>query len=155
MNGLVERSHQTIMQMIEKMGEDEKANWPSHLMEIVHACNTTQSAVMGYSPCYLMFGHWPRLPVNFYFPTLRSVEGPGRGMSTSCVNEYVATVRDCLRDCSSRGPSPVYGRGSETEVVLQLENMCHRFETWQYQPSQGRCLSIEEEDQGQMGVQAL
>ena len=37
MNGLVERSHQTIMQMIRKLGEDEKANWPGHLAEIVHA----------------------------------------------------------------------------------------------------------------------
>ena len=47
MNGLVERSHQTIMQMIGKLGEDKKANWPGHLAEIVHAYNATSSAVMG------------------------------------------------------------------------------------------------------------
>ena len=35
-NGLVERSHQTIMHMIGKLGEDKKADWPSHLAEIVH-----------------------------------------------------------------------------------------------------------------------
>ena len=29
---------------------------------------------MIYCPNYLMFGCWPRLPVNFYFPTLRSRE---------------------------------------------------------------------------------
>ena len=44
-----------------------------------------------------MSGHRPRLPVNFYFPTLRSTEGPRRGTSTKCVNEYVATVRYHLR----------------------------------------------------------
>ena len=38
-NGLVERSHQTIMQMIGKLGEDKKVNWSSHLAEIVHAYN--------------------------------------------------------------------------------------------------------------------
>ena len=38
-NGLVERSHQTIMHMIGKLGEDKKANLPSHLAEIVHAYN--------------------------------------------------------------------------------------------------------------------
>ena len=76
MNGLVERSHQTIMQMIGKLGEDERADWPSHLVEIVHAYNATQSAVTGYSTHYLMFRHWLRLPVDFYFPTLRSTEGP-------------------------------------------------------------------------------
>ena len=35
MNGLVERSHQTIMQMIGKLGEDEEADWPGHLAKIV------------------------------------------------------------------------------------------------------------------------
>ena len=50
MNGLVEKSHQTIMEMNGKLGEDVKANWPSHLAEIVHAYNATQSAVAGYSP---------------------------------------------------------------------------------------------------------
>ena len=41
--------------------------------------------------------HRPRLPVIFYFLILRSAEGPRRGTSTKCVNEYVATVRDHLR----------------------------------------------------------
>ena len=96
-NGLVERSHQTIMQMIRKLGEDKKANWPGHLAEIVHAYNATWSAMMGYSPHYLMFGCRPRLPVNFYFPTFRSAEVPRRGTSTKCVDKYVATVWDQLR----------------------------------------------------------
>ena len=96
-NGLVERSHQTIMRMIGKLGEDEKANWPSHVAEIVHAYNTTWSTVMGYNPHYFMFGHWPRLPVDFYFPTLRSAERPRRGTSARHVNEYVATARDHLK----------------------------------------------------------
>ena len=41
MNGLVERSHQMIMHMIGKLGEDKKANWPSHLAEIAHAYSAT------------------------------------------------------------------------------------------------------------------
>ena len=55
-NGLVERLHQIIMHMIRKLGEDKKADWSSHLAEIVHAYNATQSAVTRYSPHYLMFG---------------------------------------------------------------------------------------------------
>ena len=96
-NGLVERSHQTIMHMIGKLGEDKKANWPSHLAEIVHAYNATQSAVTGYSPHYLMFGRWPRLPVDFIFPTVGSSEAPMREASTRKVDTYVASVRDQLR----------------------------------------------------------
>ena len=54
-NGQVERLHQMIMHMIRKLGQDKKADWPSHLAEIAHAYNATQSTVTGYSPHYLMF----------------------------------------------------------------------------------------------------
>ena len=40
-NGLVGRLHKMIMHMIGKLGEDKKANWPSHLAEIVHTYNAT------------------------------------------------------------------------------------------------------------------
>ena len=96
-NRLVERSHQTIMHMIGKLGEDKKADWPSHLAEIVHAYNATRSAVTGYSPHYLMFGRWPRLPVNFVFPTVGSSEAPMRETSARKVDTYIASVRDQLR----------------------------------------------------------
>ena len=96
-NRLVGTSHQTIMHMIGKLGEDKKANWPSHLAEIVHAYNATQSAVTGYSPHYLMFEWWPRLLVDFIFPTFGSNEAPMREASTRNVDVYVASVRDQLR----------------------------------------------------------
>ena len=154
MNGLVERSCQTIMWMIGKLWQDEKVNWPAHLAEIVHAYNATQSTVMGYSPHYLMFGCRPRLPVNFYFPILRSVEGPRRGTSTKHVNEEVATVRDHLRTTFQEAQAQSTAEAQETKTVLQLENRHRRFETWQSHPSQGRHLSRKEEEQGQMGGQA-
>ena len=77
--GLLERSHQTIMWMIGKLGEDKKANWPGHLVEIVHAYNANWSAMMGYSTHYIMFGCRPRLLVDFYFPTFWSADVPKRG----------------------------------------------------------------------------
>ena len=85
------------MHMIGKLGEDKKADWPSHLAEIAHTYNATQSAVTGYSPHYLMFGWWPRLPVNFVFPTIGSNEAPMREASTRSVDVHVASVRDWLR----------------------------------------------------------
>ena len=96
-NGLVERSHQMIMHMIRKLGEDKKADWPSHLAEIAHAYNATQSAVTGYSPHYLMFGRRPRLPVDFVFPIVGSNKAPTREASARKVDTYVASVRDQLR----------------------------------------------------------
>ena len=96
-NRLVERSHQMIMHMIGKLEEEKKANWPSHLAEIVHAYNATGSAVTTYSPHYLLFRRWPRLPVDFVFPTVGSKEAPMREASTRNVDVYVACVRDQLR----------------------------------------------------------
>ena len=85
------------MHMIGKLGEDKKADWPSHLAEIVHAYNATQSSVTGYSPHYLMFGQRPRLPGDFVFPTIGSSMVPMREASTRKVDTYVASVRDQLR----------------------------------------------------------
>ena len=85
------------MHIIGKMEEDKKADWPSHLAEIVHTYNATQSAVTGYSPHYLMFGCRPRLPVNFVFPTIGSNEAPMREASAKHVDVYVASIWDRLR----------------------------------------------------------
>ena len=78
-------------------GRGQKADWPGELAEIVHAYNATWSAVIGYSPHYLMFRQRPRLPVNFYFPTFRSTEAPMRGTSAKHVDKYMATVCYQLR----------------------------------------------------------
>ena len=78
-------------------GRRQKADWPSHLAEIVHAYNATQSTVTGYSPHYLMFGCRPRLPVDFVFPTVGSNEAPTREASAKHVDVYVASVQDRLR----------------------------------------------------------
>ena len=86
-----------IMHMIRKLGEDKKANWSSHLAEIAHAYNATCSTVTSYSPHYLMFGQWPRLPVDFVFPTIGSNEAPTREASAGSVDLYIASVRDRLR----------------------------------------------------------
>ena len=96
-NRLVERSHQMIMLIIRKLGEEKKTNWPSHLAEIVHAYNATQSTVTRYSPHYLMFGHRPGLLVDFVFPTIGSNEAPIREASTKHVDEYIASIWDILR----------------------------------------------------------
>ena len=70
-NGQVEHMNQTIIRMIGKLEEDRKACWSKHLPELLLAYNATRSAVMGYSPYYLLFSRRPRIPVDYLFPTLR------------------------------------------------------------------------------------
>ena len=45
----------------------------------------------------LMFGQWPRLPVNFVFSTVGSNEVPMREASAKHVDKYVASIWDRLR----------------------------------------------------------
>ena len=90
-NGKVERMHQTLIRMIGKLPDQKKVNWPAHLPEVIQAYNSTQSAITGYSPHYLMFGWRPRFPINLYFPTLRGET------EKFCVNHYVADIQQHLK----------------------------------------------------------
>ena len=69
-NGAIERQHQTVIKMIRRLSQDEKANWPKHLPELIQAYNGTRSAITGYSPHYLLFGYHPRFPIDLHFSTI-------------------------------------------------------------------------------------
>ena len=95
-NGQVERFHQTLFRMIGKLAADKKPQWEQHLPELLQAYNSTQSAVTGYSPHYLMFGRRPRLPVDFFFPTI------GANTSHHQVPAYVEEVLDCFKEAHAK-----------------------------------------------------
>ena len=59
-----------VIKMIRRLSQDEKANWPKHLPELIQAYNGMRSAIMGYSPHYLLFGYHPRFPIDLHFPTI-------------------------------------------------------------------------------------
>ena len=89
-NGQVEQAHQTLGRVIGKL-EDDKGQWPRHLLKLTHAYNSTSSAITGYSSHFLMFRQWPRLPIDFVFPT-HEVMGTLR-----LVDSYVADLITALR----------------------------------------------------------
>ena len=107
-----------IMHMIGKLGEDKKADWPSHLAEIVHAYNATKSRVTGYSPHYLMFGCWPRLLVDFIFPTIGSNKAPCERPPPGNVDVYGSFCERLIAEHPGGGAGPIDCRGMPTETVL-------------------------------------
>ena len=91
-NGQVEGAHQTLMHMIGKLRKDQKADWPKHLPELVHAYNSMTSTITGYTPHYLMFGHQLCLPIDFYLPSVRGTQ------KHQCVNHYIAKLCEWLQE---------------------------------------------------------
>ena len=77
--------------MIGRLSQDEKANWPKHLPELIQAYNGMRSAITGYSPHYLLFGYHPRFPIDFHFPTIQK-------RCIVCVNDFVTTLQQHLSE---------------------------------------------------------
>ena len=78
--------------MIGKLSHNKKAQWEQHLPELLQAYNSTQSAVTGYLPHYLMFGRHLHLPVDYYFPTVSAYEHSHR------VPAYITEVERCFNE---------------------------------------------------------
>ena len=81
--------------MIGKLEDKFKGQWPRHLSKLTHAYNLTQSAVTRYSPHFLMFGQWPRLPINFVFLT-DEVMGTLRPV-VNYVTELISALRKAFK----------------------------------------------------------
>ena len=79
-----------LMCMIGKLSKDQEMDWLRHLPKLVHLYNSTRSAITGYSPHYLMFGHWPHLSIDFYFPTVTDMK------KHQHVDHYVAELCEWL-----------------------------------------------------------
>jgi hypothetical protein len=62
-NGICERFHRTLINMILYFVSKEAQNWDKCLPYAVLAYRTTPIMVTGYSPHYLMYGQELRLPI--------------------------------------------------------------------------------------------
>ena len=115
-NGQVEWAHQMLVQMIGKLGRDQKEDWPKHLPELVHAYNSTRWAITRYSLHYLMFGQWPYLPIDFYFPTIVNTE------KHQHVNHYVVDLCEQLhkafKAAQVQSTTELKGRGNTMIVKV-------------------------------------
>ena len=100
--GQVESFHQTLFQMIGKLGKDKKAKWEQHLPKLLQVYNSTWSVVTGYSPHYLMFGRCPHLPVDYYFPTVSTHKCSHCITLILILTLYVEEVCKCFKEAYTK-----------------------------------------------------
>ena len=106
-----------LFHMIGKLACNKKAQWEQHLLELLQAYNSTQSAVTGFLPHYLMFRRHPHLPVDYYFPTV-----------SVFVSTYVTEVRRRFKEayaeahlqmnCKAEKQKWYYNRTTSTVQLL-------------------------------------
>jgi len=61
-NGMVERYHRTLKQMLAKLVNSRSSNWESYLGDVLLAHRTTCAGPTGFTPFFLNYGRHPNLP---------------------------------------------------------------------------------------------
>lgn len=63
----VERYNRKLLSMLGTLKDTEKHHWRDFVKPLTQAYNCTENYVTGYSPCELMFGRQPCLPIDIAF----------------------------------------------------------------------------------------
>ena len=105
--------------MIGKLEDEYKVQWPTHLLKLTHAYNSTSSTITGYLPHFSLFGQWPRLPIDFVFP-MHEVMGILRPVD-SYVADLITALRKAFEIAQNMTQTEVWGiKGDMIERPQQL-----------------------------------
>lgn len=95
-NGLTERFHRTLSDMLSMYIQPDHSNWDTILPFVTFAYNTAIQSTTGYSPFYLVFGRQPSLTLDSSF----FLASPPA--SNSLPEQFVARVDHCRRQARLR-----------------------------------------------------
>ena len=90
-NGQCERFNATLLSMLGTLSPEGKATWTDKVGTLVHAYNSTKSAITGFSPHYLMFGREPKLPLDM------TLDLPNPDMEGVIHEKYVKQLQSRLK----------------------------------------------------------
>ena len=133
-NGQCERFNSTLMNMLGTMSESQKKDWKSHLLTMCHAYNSTQHAVTGYSPHYLMFGRHPRIPLDYQMGIDRdNLSNPLRSKFVSKLNErlkFAYEKAELLAQQEAQRQKRLYDKRSRNLVLSPGDLVLVRIVKW-------------------------
>ena len=90
-NGHCKRLNTTLLSMLGTLPPEGKATWTDKVGTLVHAYNSTKSAITGFSPHYLMFSREPKLPLDVTFGL------PNPDMEAVIHDRYVKQLQSRLK----------------------------------------------------------
>ena len=133
-NGQCERFNSTLMNMLGTMSDSQKKDWKSHLLTMCHAYNSTQHAVTGYSPHYLMFGRHPRIPLDYQMGIDRdNLSDPLRSKFVSKLNErlqFAYEKAELLAQQEAQRQKRLYDKRSRDFVLSPGDLVLVRIVKW-------------------------
>jgi len=89
-NGLVERLFGTSKAMMKLVARDHKCDWDESLSMVNLALRNSVNKATGYTPFEILFAKRARLPVDWQFPEMLSMEDTN-------VSDYILSIRSLLR----------------------------------------------------------
>ena len=100
-DGQTERKNRTIQAMLSAFASNRRDDWDLWLDSVTFAYNTSKHDALGISPCEVVFGQLPRLPVEL------ELGMPLKNPSTQ--SEYLVSVRSAFHDvrCIAEERTPV------------------------------------------------
>ena len=85
MNEQCECFNATLINMLRTLPEKSKSTWREQVPTLVHAYNCNRNNATAFSPCYLVFGRKPRLPIDILFGTNTGDLRGHKGNSITCI----------------------------------------------------------------------
>ena len=111
-NGQVEWMNQTLIRMIGKLDEENKAHWSEYLPELLLSYNSMHSPVTGYSPHFLLFGRRLRIPVDYQSPTIHNPPHKAKW------EESVADLQKRLKEAFEMARGPPQRKLSNNSAIM-------------------------------------
>ena len=120
--------------MLVTMSESQKKDWKSHLLTMCQAYNSTQHAVTGYSPHYLMFGRHPRIPLDYQMGLDRdNLSDPLRSKFVSKLNDrlqFAYEKAELLAQQEAQRQKRLYDKRSRDFVLSPGDLVLVRIVKW-------------------------
>jgi len=137
-NGLVERTHQTIVTTLRAFVDNDQIDWNKYLSSTVFSLNTSTSASTEYTPFYLNFGFEARLAIENKVGTRGTEESREEALKDlwdqrGKANKDIIKAQGKMKDRVDKGRRDVqYNPGDKVAIYMPFRKIGRNFKLDQH-----------------------